>query len=118
MTSDADTRWAADRTERGQSFGAVAADYAAWRPGYPPELVAFLAGGENGHAEGRRILDLGAGTGRLTAELASAARRVVAVELDPQLAAPSQGCPGPRLVRDLQCEIELGIDTLHDRPVS
>jgi 23S rRNA (adenine-N6)-dimethyltransferase len=33
------------------------------------------------------VLDLGAGTGRLTAELARAARRVVAVELDPQLAA-------------------------------
>jgi 23S rRNA (adenine-N6)-dimethyltransferase len=32
------------------------------------------------------VLDLGAGTGRLTAELARAARRVVAVELDPRLA--------------------------------
>ena len=33
------------------------------------------------------VVDLGAGTGRLTAELARAARRVVAVELDPGLAA-------------------------------
>jgi 23S rRNA (adenine-N6)-dimethyltransferase len=33
------------------------------------------------------VVDLGAGTGRLTAELARAARRVVAVELDPALAA-------------------------------
>jgi 16S rRNA A1518/A1519 N6-dimethyltransferase RsmA/KsgA/DIM1 with predicted DNA glycosylase/AP lyase activity len=32
------------------------------------------------------VLDLGAGTGRLTAELARAAHDVVAVELDPQLA--------------------------------
>jgi 23S rRNA (adenine-N6)-dimethyltransferase len=32
------------------------------------------------------VLDLGAGTGRLTEELARAARRVVAVELDPALA--------------------------------
>jgi 23S rRNA (adenine-N6)-dimethyltransferase len=32
------------------------------------------------------VVDLGAGTGRLTAELARAARRVAAVELDPHLA--------------------------------
>jgi 23S rRNA (adenine-N6)-dimethyltransferase len=32
------------------------------------------------------VVDLGAGTGRLTAELAWAARRVLAVELDPRLA--------------------------------
>jgi 23S rRNA (adenine-N6)-dimethyltransferase len=32
------------------------------------------------------VLDLGAGTGRLTRELAAVARRVVAVELDPRLA--------------------------------
>jgi 23S rRNA (adenine-N6)-dimethyltransferase len=32
------------------------------------------------------VLEIGAGTGRLTAELAAAARRVIAVELDPRLA--------------------------------
>jgi 23S rRNA (adenine-N6)-dimethyltransferase len=37
------------------------------------------------------VVDLGAGTGRLTAELARAARRVVAVELDPGLAARLTG---------------------------
>jgi 23S rRNA (adenine-N6)-dimethyltransferase len=37
------------------------------------------------------VLDLGAGTGRLTAELARAARRVVAVELDPRLARRLRG---------------------------
>jgi 16S rRNA A1518/A1519 N6-dimethyltransferase RsmA/KsgA/DIM1 with predicted DNA glycosylase/AP lyase activity len=37
------------------------------------------------------VLDLGAGTGRLTAELARAARRVVAVELDPRLAERLRG---------------------------
>jgi 23S rRNA (adenine-N6)-dimethyltransferase len=37
------------------------------------------------------VLDLGAGTGRLTGALARAARRVVAVELDPGLAAGLRG---------------------------
>ena len=37
------------------------------------------------------VLDLGAGSGRLTAELARAAARVVAVELDPALAARLRG---------------------------
>ena len=37
------------------------------------------------------VLDLGAGTGRLTAELARATRRVVAVELDPRLARGLRG---------------------------
>jgi 23S rRNA (adenine-N6)-dimethyltransferase len=37
------------------------------------------------------VVDLGAGTGRLTAELARVAHRVVAVELDPQLAAGLRG---------------------------
>jgi 23S rRNA (adenine-N6)-dimethyltransferase len=37
------------------------------------------------------VLDLGAGTGRLTAELASAARHVVAVELDARMAGRLSG---------------------------
>ena len=37
------------------------------------------------------VVDIGAGTGRLTAELARAARRVVAIELDPRLAAGLRG---------------------------
>jgi 23S rRNA (adenine-N6)-dimethyltransferase len=37
------------------------------------------------------VVDLGAGTGRLTAELAGTARRVVAVELDPGLATRLRG---------------------------
>jgi len=44
------------RPERATSFGSVAADYAALRPGYPADAVAFLLGDSP-----RRVLDLGAG---------------------------------------------------------
>jgi 23S rRNA (adenine-N6)-dimethyltransferase len=40
----------------------------------------------SGVGEGDLVLDLGAGTGRLTSELARAVRRVIAIELDPRLA--------------------------------
>jgi SAM-dependent methyltransferase len=71
-----DTRWAAAKDERGRSFGAVAADYAAWRPGYPVDVVTFLVGTDRP----RRILDLGAGTGQLTEPLVAAGHDVVAAD--------------------------------------
>ncbi|SDO91095.1 Methyltransferase domain-containing protein [Klenkia soli] len=63
--------WDARRT----SFGSVAAEYAALRPGYPADAVAFLLG-----AAPRRVLDLGAGTGLLTDQLLAAGHEVVAVD--------------------------------------
>lgn len=79
MTTES-TRWAAARAERGRAFGAVASDYASWRPGYPPDVVAFLAGGEQGRAVPCRVLDIGAGTGLLSEPLAAAGHDVVAVD--------------------------------------
>ena len=61
--------------ERRTSFGSVAADYAALRPGYPGDAVAFLLGDRP-----RRVLDLGAGTGLLTEVLLAAGHEVVAVD--------------------------------------
>ncbi|NEK94668.1 SAM-dependent methyltransferase, partial [Modestobacter muralis] len=49
------------------SFGGVAAEYAALRPGYPADVVPFLLG-----PAPRRVLDLGAGTGLLTDRLLEA----------------------------------------------
>ncbi|MGY1855118.1 class I SAM-dependent methyltransferase [Modestobacter sp. SYSU DS0290] len=65
--------------QRRTSFGAVAAEYAALRPSYPPDAVAFLLGDRP-----RRVLDLGAGTGLLTDVLLAAGHEVVAVD-------PSEG---------------------------
>ena len=71
-----------DWQQRRMSFGAVAADYAALRPGYPADAVAFLLGDRP-----RRVLDLGAGTGLLTDVLLAAGHEVVAVEpSEPMLA--------------------------------
>ena len=61
--------------ERRTSFGSVAADYAALRPSYPPDVVTFLLGDRP-----RRVLDLGAGTGLLTGVLLTAGHEVVAVD--------------------------------------
>ncbi len=72
MTGRPDDPWSA---ERGRSFAAVADVYAATRPEYPPEAVEWVAG-----PGCRDVLDLGAGTGKLTAGLVAGSRRVTAVE--------------------------------------
>jgi SAM-dependent methyltransferase len=61
------------------SFGRVAAQYDAGRPSYPPEALAWLVS-ELGLGEGSTVLDLAAGTGKLTAGLVPRVGRVVAVE--------------------------------------
>jgi len=65
--------------ERARSFGSVAAEYAVLRPTYPPDVVGFLVDG-TASGSGRRVLDVGAGTGRLTELLVAAGHEVVAVD--------------------------------------
>lgn len=60
------------------SFGAAAAAYAEHRPDYAPDAVRWALE----LAPGPRVLDLGAGTGKLTATLLAAGADVVAVEPD------------------------------------
>ena len=70
------------RRARALSFGSVAAEYAALRPGYPRDAVLFLTG-----TSPRRVLDLGAGTGLLTEALVAAGHDVVAVDPSPEMLA-------------------------------
>jgi ubiquinone/menaquinone biosynthesis C-methylase UbiE len=60
-----------------RSFGPVAASYDRGRPGYPREAAAWLVG--RGAAE---IVELGAGTGKLTAELVALGHDVQATDPD------------------------------------
>jgi ubiquinone/menaquinone biosynthesis C-methylase UbiE len=65
----------ADKTTRARSFGAVADIYDRGRPGWPAEAIEWVLG-----PEPREVLDLGAGTGKLTAALLAAGHRVTALE--------------------------------------
>lgn len=73
-----------------RAFGAEAARYDQARPSYPAAAVArvldALAPAEHDRPPAR-IVDIGAGTGKLTALLVEHADEVVAVEPDPQMLA-------------------------------
>jgi SAM-dependent methyltransferase len=70
----------AELRARALSFGSVAAEYAALRPGYPADAVAFLVPAGPG-----RVLDLGAGTGLLTQVVLDSGHDVVAVDPAPEM---------------------------------
>jgi SAM-dependent methyltransferase len=77
----------------GSSFGAAAVAYAEHRPDYARAAVRWALE----FAPGPRVLDLGAGTGKLTATLAALGAEVVAVEPDPAMLAELRGAlPGVR----------------------
>ncbi|MCG7592905.1 class I SAM-dependent methyltransferase [Mycobacterium sp. C3-094] len=66
--------------QRSLSFGAEAAAYERGRPSYPPEAIEWLLP-ENAHT----VLDLGAGTGKLTTRLVERGLDVVAVDPIPEM---------------------------------
>ncbi len=66
---------AGERATRAGSFATVAAEYERGRPGYPRAAIDWLLGGT-----ALDVLDLGAGTGKLTEAVLGAGHRVTAVE--------------------------------------
>lgn len=72
-----------DRLLLSSAFGAAAVAYAEHRPDYALAAVSWALE----PASGPRVLDLGAGTGKLTAALVTLGAEVVAVEPDPAMLA-------------------------------
>src|SRR5262249_12259176 len=72
-----------DERQLGSTFGAAATAYAEHRPDYAQAAVRWTLE----HTPGRRVLDLGAGTGKLTATLVTLGVEVIAVEPDPAMLA-------------------------------
>lgn len=69
-----------DRDLLAASFDRAAEVYDASRPGYPAGAVAWITEGITGD-----VLDLGAGTGKLTASLVEAGLHVTAVDPSPEM---------------------------------
>ena len=72
-------------------FGAFAARYAAYRPHYPPALIAAL----RAETDGETAWDVGCGNGQLSLDLAGAFARVIAT--DPAQAQLELATPHPRI---------------------
>jgi SAM-dependent methyltransferase len=71
---------------RALSFGTAAAAYDRGRPTYPAEAITWVL-----PANARRVLDLGAGTGKLTRAVRAVGVEVVAVEPDDEMRAAIDG---------------------------
>jgi SAM-dependent methyltransferase len=72
--------------EARRGFQAGAAAYERGRPGYPPDAITWLRA-ELDLRPGRTVLDVGAGTGKLTRLLVGSGAEVVAVEPVPAMRA-------------------------------
>ena len=86
-----------------ERFASVADHYERGRPEYAPAVIGALAA-ELGLARGARVLDLAAGTGKLTRALLAAKLDVIAVEPQAALREVLGARVGERRVREAPAE--------------
>lgn len=89
--------------DRGLFHGA-ASYYARYRPGYPAELLALVAGRAGLDGRGR-LLDLGCGTGNVAIPLSAYVEEVVAVDVEPEMLAALRRV-APANVRTVEARAE------------
>lgn len=99
-------------TERARSFGAVAAAYERYRPGYPDELVDEVLAYTGRPV--RTALEIGAGTGKATRVFARRGIAVTATDPDPEMLAELRRHV-PDTVTTVQAAFEeLPLDSVYD----
>jgi SAM-dependent methyltransferase len=97
-----------DHDDGQASFDAVVGPYSRTRPGYPDEALDWLAA-RAGLGPGSRVLDLAAGTGKLTASLVARGYEVTAVEPLPGMRAQlARDVPAARVLAGRAEQIPLG----------
>jgi SAM-dependent methyltransferase len=87
-----------------RAFGAVVEAYDRGRPGYPADAAAWLMGGD-----AKVVLELGAGTGKLTRELVDQGHAVFATEPDEAMLA---------VLRERVPEVSAKVATAEDIPAN
>jgi SAM-dependent methyltransferase len=104
-----------EHARRASSFGTRAAEYARHRPTYPVAMVEWgLAAVRDTGPADLAVLDLGAGTGKLTEVLLGMGLDVTAVEPDPAMLAQLRTrFPRARAVRGPAEDIPLPDDSVH-----
>ncbi len=86
-------------------FDAVAQLYGATRPGYPAGIVEFLAA-TAGVGPGSSVLEVGCGTGQLTADLARYGFNLTAIDIGPAMIATAREALADAAVLFRACSFE------------
>lgn len=100
---------------RGLQFGEVAHEYDRHRPGYPRDLFTELFD-VVGLEHPPRVLEVGAGTGKATVELAALCRSVVAIEPDRRMADVARTVL--RASAGLRADVHFELSTFEEAPLA
>ena len=102
------------KPEPARSFGGVADAYDRGRPTYPREAAVWLTSDRHPQGQALSVLELGAGTGKLTEQLVALGHDVHATEPDPKmLAILAKNLPDVRVSQATAEEIPSG-DSSYD----